>query len=189
LAIQAFALVQKWNIERAFCDSANQQSIEKLRRGNVPAREATKPISDGIRAVGARMRTGRLKIWRTCPQLIRELGLYHYDPERKLPVDEPVKEHDHAPDALRYCVMGVDRGRQPHGAAPPPLPEPEPPKPPDPDPETDYRVRVEKQPPKQLRIKGPEERWEESEDARRLQREYLEDTFESFRGFDGASGP
>src|SRR5262249_47263736 len=71
LALRAYEVVRKWGIELCWCDSANPQSIEKLRRGNVPATEANKAVTDGIRAVGARIRTGRLKCWRTCPQLIR----------------------------------------------------------------------------------------------------------------------
>ena len=56
LAIQAFTLVQKWNIERAFCDSANQQSIERLRRagghamglGDVSGSVVPKPVNKNV---------------------------------------------------------------------------------------------------------------------------------------------
>jgi hypothetical protein len=48
---------------------------------------------------------------------VRELGLYRYDPTKQL--EEPVKEDDHAVDALRYLVVGLDRGRP----AVPPEPE------------------------------------------------------------------
>jgi len=57
------------------------------------------------------MRTGRLKIVRSkCPNLVRELGLYINDPE-KPDSEEPLKQDDHAPDAMRYRVVGHDRGR------------------------------------------------------------------------------
>ncbi len=39
--------------------------------------------------------------------MIRELSGYHYD-EVKI-TEEPVKEDDHACDALRYLVVGLDR--------------------------------------------------------------------------------
>src|SRR5262249_24804176 len=99
---------------------------------------------------------------------------------------DPVKEHDHGPDALRYCVMGIDRARQPHGMAPlPPAPEPKPPV----DYERDYRVAPEKRPVERTRIKSVEEKDDESEEAKRLNREHLmENTFEGFSGFGGIEG-
>lgn len=118
LAHQARALMEKYPIERFYCDSAAPQSIEKMRRADVPATEAMKKVPDGIRACGARMRTGRLKCFRTCKNLIREMGLYHYDPERTLQVDLPVKENDHLPDALRYMISRIDRVNAPKGIKP-----------------------------------------------------------------------
>ncbi len=47
----------------------------------------------------------RLKVFRTCVNLIREFPAYHWDPNRK--DEEPVKKDDHALDALRYLAMGL----------------------------------------------------------------------------------
>lgn len=70
--------------------------------------ETKKPLLSGIDMVSERIRTGRLKIVRsTCLPLIRELGLYHYDPDKSS--DEPVKEDDHTCDALRYWIVGHNR--------------------------------------------------------------------------------
>lgn len=84
--------------------------------GHMPARRATgetqNPKSAGISVVRERMRTKRLKIVRPkCRELIRELGLYVYD-ATKPEQEEPVKKDDHSPDALRYLVVGHDRGRE-----------------------------------------------------------------------------
>ena len=77
-------------------------------RGN--AGSPRSPVLAGIDQVTERIRTGRLKIVRErCRDLIRELSNYHYD-ELKLE-ETPVKEADHACDALRYLVVGLDRGR------------------------------------------------------------------------------
>jgi hypothetical protein len=64
----------------------------------------------GIAAVSARMETGRLKIVRCegTGALIRELGLYHYDPERDS--EEPIDEDNHSADSLRYLCVWHDRG-------------------------------------------------------------------------------
>jgi hypothetical protein len=114
------------------------------------------------------MRTGRLKIFRTCRNLVRELGLYHYDAERNLPVDLPVKEHDHCPDALRYCISRIDRVKEAPGLAPRPAqPEPEP-EPPRPDPQTDYRIS-----PPQDRYRAPQPPPDQTERQRRKQRDHL----------------
>ena len=40
--------------------------------------------------------------------LVRELGLYIYDPT-KPESEEPLKKDDHAPDSLRYLITGLDR--------------------------------------------------------------------------------
>jgi phage terminase large subunit len=181
LAAKARPLCDKWGMDLTFCDSANPQSIEKLRRGGIRCRAADKAVTDGIRAVGARMGTGRLFVHRTCPNLIRELGLYHYDPEKTTSKDDPVKENDHAPDALRYMVMGIDRGRRPQGIPEPP-PDPTPPSPASLDPESPEAYR---KPMKQTRFSKPEkpERTEtEAEEQRRLNQEHLRDYgWESWR--------
>jgi hypothetical protein len=105
-----------------FADPAGAQEIQQLREAghsvrscaHIPTRgatgEAKSPKRSGIDMVRHRMRTGRLKIVRQrCPNLIRELGLYIYDPEEP-ELEEPLKQDDHTLDALRYWVVGRDRG-------------------------------------------------------------------------------
>lgn len=76
--------------------------------------EVKKPLLAGIDMVCERIRTGRVKIVRSaCLPLIRELAKYHYDPDKS--VEEPVKEDDHACDAWRYLIVGLDRGKTPKG--------------------------------------------------------------------------
>ncbi len=107
---------------RWFADPSQPGTIQELRNAGhdvVPcvhlsvrggAGSPRTPVLAGIDQVTERMRTGRLKIVRgACKPLLRELALYHY-PEDKMS-EEPVKENDHACDALRYLVVGMDRGR------------------------------------------------------------------------------
>ncbi len=106
-----------------WCDPSGAEQIRALREAGHSARpcahmptrgasgEKKNPKVSGIDMVSERMRTGRLKIVR-CPEtmpLIRELGMYHYDETKQ--VEEPVDEDNHACDALRYLVVGLDRGR------------------------------------------------------------------------------
>lgn len=108
---------------RWWCDPAQPESIAQLRAHghdaipcvHRPVRGATgeqkKPVLAGIDMVSERIRIGRLRIVRSaCLPLIRELSLYHYDTAKQL--EEPVKEDDHAVDALRYLVVGLDRNRE-----------------------------------------------------------------------------
>ena len=79
------------------------------------------PILDGIDKVSDRIRTGRLKIHRSCQNLLREAGLYVFDPKTGKPVDAD----NHAMDALRYLVVGTDRGRTVQAPRKPPPTEAE----------------------------------------------------------------
>jgi hypothetical protein len=104
-------------------DPAAPQEIFELRLGghdirpcvHLPTRgaggEVRSPRMSGIDSLNERMSTGRLKIIRqSCKPLVNELGFYHYDPERE--TEEPVKQDDHACDALRYLCVGMSRGRR-----------------------------------------------------------------------------
>jgi phage terminase large subunit len=73
---------------------------------------AKKEVSLGIQRVKSRLvvqRDGRprLFIHPRCVNLLREIGMYRWKENGK---DEPVKEHDHAMDALRYMVMQLEAG-------------------------------------------------------------------------------
>ncbi len=109
---------------RWWCDPAGAQEIRQLKTAGHDAigcyhqsvrgagGEIKHPKMAGISTVRHRMRTGRLKIVRPkCRELVRELGLYMRDPD-KPETEEPTKENDHAPDALRYLIVGHDRGRE-----------------------------------------------------------------------------
>lgn len=120
---------------RYWCDPAGAEPIKELRNSDhdcVPCvhlrtrgsqGEAKKPILHGIDLVTSRIRQGKLKVVRSaCMPLIREAGMYCYDPEKRS--ENPIDDNNHAMDALRYMIVGLDRGK----AAPAPeyVPEPEP---------------------------------------------------------------
>ncbi len=67
------------------------------------------PRLTGIDRVTARIRGGRLKVLSTCTDLVREAGLYSYDPDKQK--EEPLDADNHSLDALRYLIVGLDRGR------------------------------------------------------------------------------
>jgi len=90
--------------------AAAELRAEMLSRG-IPASPAENEVLDGIARVQQRMSVlkdgkPRLTISPRCTNLIRELGLYEWMEGK----DKPRKEHDHAPDALRYVEAAISVG-------------------------------------------------------------------------------
>lgn len=110
---------------RWYADPSRPDSIAELRIAGHDVRPCphfgSKPILTGIDRLTRRIETGRLKIFRTCDDLIREAGSYHYDPEKT--GENPVDSDSHALDALRYLVTSIDRGRAVNGPPVEPTPE------------------------------------------------------------------
>lgn len=70
-------------------------------------------VEAGIYEVWQRLSTGRLKVFRSCTNLLAEYRLYRRDDKGRV-----VKENDHALDGLRYLVMsGRDIASYPPSAA------------------------------------------------------------------------
>lgn len=89
------------------------EMVMKLRKGGHKVRKAVKNLKAGINAVNARINTGRLKIFENrCKALVHEGEVYSYpEDEETTGGDKPLGGFDHAMDALRYLVMGIDRKR------------------------------------------------------------------------------
>jgi phage terminase large subunit-like protein len=60
---------------------------------------ANNAVEAGIFNIWERFTTGRLKIFKSCTMLLRELSLYHRDEKGKI-----VKTNDHLLDCLRYMI-------------------------------------------------------------------------------------
>jgi hypothetical protein len=57
-------------------------------------------VESGIYEVWQRLSTGRIKVFKSCLNLLSEYRIYRRDDKGRV-----VKENDHALDALRYLVM------------------------------------------------------------------------------------
>ncbi len=84
----------------------------------IVTRTAQKDVNRGIQKVMARLEAAgdgkpRLFIHARCINLLREFGMYRWNEskEGRNDKEEPVKENDHAMDALRYMVMEIDNQR------------------------------------------------------------------------------
>jgi PBSX family phage terminase large subunit len=95
--------------DECFPDPESPSGIAELKKRAVNAREVVKnkdSVRNGINTVRELFNTNRLRIHESCQNLIWELETYAY-PDRKPDHNEeenPIKENDHALDALRYAL-------------------------------------------------------------------------------------
>lgn len=101
-------------LNEVYPDPASASGCLELSNRGVNVREVIKgadSIKNGINTVKELFKANRLFIHPDCKNLIMELETYVY-PEKKPDRNEdenPVKENDHALDALRYC-LSMDAG-------------------------------------------------------------------------------
>lgn len=105
--IADYVAALKWN--ECYPDPESASGIEELRRRKVNVREVIKnkdSIRNGINVVRELFKANRLYIHTSCVNLIWELETYSY-PDKKPDHNEeenPIKEMDHACDAIRYAL-------------------------------------------------------------------------------------
>jgi hypothetical protein len=89
-------------------DPEGAREIRELHCAGFPVRKGDNARRPGIAAVRSRIETGRLKILDgACPNLVLEAQLYCYD-EKSGDSENPLKQYDHALDALRYMISKLD---------------------------------------------------------------------------------
>lgn len=87
--------------------------VAQLRKDGVAnLRETDKSVLDGIRTVSSMLANNRLFFLEgKCPHTLEEIVGYVWDPaKQKKGEDAPLKQADHAMDALRYAVFNHMRG-------------------------------------------------------------------------------
>ena len=97
--------------ERIYLDPSAAAYIETLRRHGYPAEKAENDVTFGIGVVATAFAEG-MTIDPSCVNLIAECEAYHY-PENKTESDKPVKQFDHACDALRYAIASEAQAAKP----------------------------------------------------------------------------
>nr|UCW36571.1 MAG: terminase large subunit [Caudoviricetes sp.] len=84
----------------------------QLEKDGYKVKKARNDVLDGIRFVATQLKQGKILIDKTCENLIKEFASYIWDAKAaERGEDKPVKEHDHALDALRYFCMTIIRKR------------------------------------------------------------------------------
>lgn len=101
----------------AWGDPAAKEAREVFSLAGIHMEPANNDLAGGYDQVKERLRLRgdnrpRLKVFESCPNLIREMGGLVWDPHR---VDRVhLKKDDHAPDMLRYMCMGIAEWSQQH---------------------------------------------------------------------------
>lgn len=102
--------IRSCNFNAVYPDPENPSAIEVLNRKGISVREVIKgkgSIETGVNRVRDLFKRNKLFIHQSCVNLISELETYSY-PEKKPDHNEPenpIKENDHALDALRYALI------------------------------------------------------------------------------------
>lgn len=99
-------LAKNMKVNLFYPDPAEPDRIEEMKRAGLNVREVSKDIEKGIDSVRELFKQGRLHIHKGCKSLIWELETYAY-PDKSEGHNEhevPIKENDHAMDALRYAI-------------------------------------------------------------------------------------
>jgi Terminase large subunit, T4likevirus-type, N-terminal/Terminase RNaseH-like domain len=98
-------LIEKWNIETIFIDSAAAQFASDLAYiYNIATIKAKKDVLPGIAYVQTLLETGRLKISSHCTETLRAFDQYQWDTKEGLQKEKPVHTYSHIPDAVRYAL-------------------------------------------------------------------------------------
>ena len=93
---------------RIIVDPSAASFITVLRKRGYTVIKASNDVLDGIRATQTAMNTGKIVFSPDCKNLFKELASYVWDEKAaEHGEDKPVKQHDHAMDAMRYFVYKV----------------------------------------------------------------------------------
>jgi len=120
LRVHADAIRQRQgNFEFTVADHDAQDNAEMWSLG-IETQRAKKDVTPGISRVKARLRVQgdgkpRLFLCSNCTNLIKEIQGYRWQEAKDGAnvKEEPVKDNDHAMDALRYMVIQLDGGAEP----------------------------------------------------------------------------
>ena len=102
-------------IKAVIADPSAASFIECLRRKGFNVVKAKNDVLDGIRLTGSLLSSGKIAFMSCCRNTESEFGSYIWDGKAaQRGEDKPVKEHDHAMDAVRYfcnTVIGNKKAR------------------------------------------------------------------------------
>ena len=100
-------LAKGQTIAKVIVDPSAASFITALKRRGFRVQQADNAVLDGIRRTAVYLKSGNIRIHRSCTDSIREFGQYRWD--EKKGTDTVIKENDHAMDDIRYFCSTVMR--------------------------------------------------------------------------------
>lgn len=102
------AFVGEKQIEGVVIDPSAASFIALLRERGFKIKKARNDVLDGIRVTGTYLNRGELLFLSKCKNTIKEFSSYIWDAKAcERGEDKPIKQHDHAMDAVRYFVYTI----------------------------------------------------------------------------------
>lgn len=98
------------SVDAIYIDPSAASFITTIQRyGEFTTIQAKNDVLDGIRTVASLLSEDRLYVDKECKSLEQEFGSYIWDERaQNRGVDKPIKDNDHALDALRYVVYTIE---------------------------------------------------------------------------------
>ena len=99
-------LMEKWNIDYIYIDSANQQQrYDFAQEYDIPTTNAKKSVLDGIGYVASLADNNRIIVDPECTQVLYAFDQYQWDANQNLQKEKPLhNDASHMADALRYAL-------------------------------------------------------------------------------------
>lgn len=95
-------------IKAAIVDPSAASFIAELRKRGIKVIKAKNGVEDGIRVVGTLLNQNKIAFEEGCVNTRKEFASYIWDEKAaQRGEDKPVKEHDHAMDAVRYFAYTI----------------------------------------------------------------------------------
>lgn len=102
------AFIGDRQIEAVVIDPSAASFIALLRQRGHKVKKARNDVLDGIRFTGTQLNTGKIFFHKRCENTIKEFGSYVWDAKAcERGEDKPIKQHDHAMDAVRYFCYTI----------------------------------------------------------------------------------
>ena len=109
-AVQIQKLIEKWNIDWIYIDSAAQQTrFDFAQNYDITTINAKKSVLDGIGKVATVVDNDLLIVDQRCDETLLCLDQYQWDPNPNLMKERPKHNHaSHMADALRYALYSFE---------------------------------------------------------------------------------
>ena len=103
-------------VEAIILDPSATSFKAELKRRGYYVKKAKNDVENGIRFVGTCLLNGKIQFMDCCKNTIKEFASYIWDSKAAdRGEDKPLKEHDHAMDAVRYFCYTVIRKEVKYG--------------------------------------------------------------------------